>query len=426
MQSLFAKSLACTLSVLVLCSTAWADVFSPCASEPWDASGSVDAQMKSAGITDPDEQLAFLDSYIADPENTCGARADSRIRKYLLLDKMGRREDAISTLYLVLEEDMLKEPAMHALRGRLLVNLALLENSLDQRNGWVDVLKKETALVPEYAALSKALLARELFRSGERDMALSMAKAAMETAPEPSSIDVMIDTKRTQRRGDDRLAVRMSFVLLREMDEEETALEALKAVAEKTDIADFWLGWALASWMRDGAAPPQAVEIAERLDREIRPYDDTGYLSPDSAQLSAAMLVLAHRKSGQQDQAQQELKAAKKRFGKGFEPEAVLEREITRFEHGDEDEIVDAELATPVQPRWPWEDTSSLGTDCVTRLNVDEKGNPFNVTAECRNKLFEKSAVNALKRVHFKPKTVNGVAEARYNVVQPLEYKLQQ
>jgi hypothetical protein len=288
-------------------------------------------------------------------------------------------------------------------------------------------LKKETALMPEYSALYQSILAQELALSGERDMAIPMALEAMRPGPEHFSIAVINDEKRYQRRDEDRRAVAIGFDALMEMGEIDAALGAMKAVAATSDVPDYWTLWAFYTCTREGVAPEVAIEAAETLEQALRPDDEAGYLAPKSMALSFALLSLAHRNAGHPDLADKYLKAGKKRFGKSFDAEQVLADETDRIERTreNEDDVVEATLATPVQPKWPWEDGFNSETRCLTRLNVDEKGKPFNVTAECENKLFEKSAVNALKRVRFNPKTVNGVPEPRYNVVQPLEYKLQ-
>ncbi|OYW82549.1 MAG: hypothetical protein B7Z22_13990, partial [Hyphomonas sp. 32-62-5] len=356
-------------------------------------------------ITEPEQQLEFVDQFIADPEISCGLRGNAMLRKYLLLDRLGRTEDAIETLFLLLDEDMFREPAMRNLRGRLLVNLAVLDRSEDQTNRWIEVLKKEMALMPEYSALYRSILAQELALSGERDMAIPMALEAMRPGPEHFSIDAINDKKRFQRRDEDRRAVAIGFDTLMEMGELDAALGAMKAVAATSDVPDFWLLWAFYSCTREGVAPEVAIEAAETLEQALGPDDEAGYLGPKSMALSFALLSLAHRNAGHPDLAEKYLKAGKKRFGKSFDAEQVLADETDRIARTREnkDDVVEATLATPVQPKWPWEDGFNSETRCLTRLNVDEKGKPFNVTAECENKLFEKSAVNALKRVRFNP-----------------------
>jgi len=66
-----------------------------------------------------------------------------------------------------------------------------------------------------------------------------------------------------------------------------------------------------------------------------------------------------------------------------------------------------------------------LEGDCVVSMDVSAKGRPFNIVADCTDAVFQRAAVQAISRVEFRPKIVEGAALERRNVVYPLSFKLQ-
>ncbi len=82
--------------------------------------------------------------------------------------------------------------------------------------------------------------------------------------------------------------------------------------------------------------------------------------------------------------------------------------------------------ATPIRPpivSYPRRaiDLGIEGT-CAVHLDVDVRGHPYNVKADCTDRIFEKEAVRAVSRVEFSPMIVKGTARERRNVVYPLEF----
>ena len=61
---------------------------------------------------------------------------------------------------------------------------------------------------------------------------------------------------------------------------------------------------------------------------------------------------------------------------------------------------------------------------CQVRFDVDVRGTPYNIVADCTDQVFEREAVRAVGKVEFAPKIVRGQASERRNVVYPLEFTL--
>ena len=85
--------------------------------------------------------------------------------------------------------------------------------------------------------------------------------------------------------------------------------------------------------------------------------------------------------------------------------------------------------AQPIRPPVPTYPTRAAergieGT-CDVRFDVDVRGRPYNVQAECSDNIFRREAVRAVSRVEFAPKIVRGKAAERRNVVYPLDFQLE-
>jgi periplasmic protein TonB len=76
----------------------------------------------------------------------------------------------------------------------------------------------------------------------------------------------------------------------------------------------------------------------------------------------------------------------------------------------------------PVYPRAALE--RGLEGRCEVRFDVDPRGKPYNVTADCTDSVFTRSAEAAMRKVEFAPELRNGQPMARRNVVYPLDYVL--
>ncbi len=85
----------------------------------------------------------------------------------------------------------------------------------------------------------------------------------------------------------------------------------------------------------------------------------------------------------------------------------------------------DAQPISPPQPSYP-QRAAERGTEgtCEVRFDVDPKGIPFNVKADCTDSVFVREAERSVARVRFAPKVVRGKPVGRSNVVYPLEFTL--
>ena len=92
--------------------------------------------------------------------------------------------------------------------------------------------------------------------------------------------------------------------------------------------------------------------------------------------------------------------------------------------HSQED--TDAQPIRPPVPSYP-QMAAMLGLQgyCEVTFSVDEDGNPFSLSTSCTQPIFCYQSMKAISRVQFAPKLVNGAPAPRFNVVYPLEYRLQ-
>lgn len=66
----------------------------------------------------------------------------------------------------------------------------------------------------------------------------------------------------------------------------------------------------------------------------------------------------------------------------------------------------------------------NLEGECQVIFDVDVQGRPFNVKANCTDRVFSDAARRAVSRVYFSPKIVLGKARVRQNVVYPISFSL--
>ncbi len=85
----------------------------------------------------------------------------------------------------------------------------------------------------------------------------------------------------------------------------------------------------------------------------------------------------------------------------------------------------DAQPIRPPVPTYP-QRAAERGTEgsCEVRFDVDTRGRPYNVEADCTDRVFKREAERAVSKVEFAPKIIRGKAAERRNVVYPLEFKL--
>lgn len=86
----------------------------------------------------------------------------------------------------------------------------------------------------------------------------------------------------------------------------------------------------------------------------------------------------------------------------------------------------DAQPIRPPVPTYPQRAAErGIEGSCEVRFDVDTRGKPYNIQANCTDSVFKREAERAVGRVEFAPKIVRGKAAERRNVVYPLEFKLQ-
>lgn len=85
----------------------------------------------------------------------------------------------------------------------------------------------------------------------------------------------------------------------------------------------------------------------------------------------------------------------------------------------------DAQPIRPPVPTYPSRAAErGIEGSCDVRFDVDTRGKPYNVTADCTDRVFKREAERAVSRVEFAPKIIRGQAAERRNVVYPLEFTL--
>lgn len=91
--------------------------------------------------------------------------------------------------------------------------------------------------------------------------------------------------------------------------------------------------------------------------------------------------------------------------------------------------VIDGRSVTPLAPPIVTYPEAALRRGiqghCDVSMDVTARGKPFNVTANCSDRVFEKEAVRAVSRVEFLPMIFEGRSVERKNVVYPLEFKLE-
>lgn len=84
--------------------------------------------------------------------------------------------------------------------------------------------------------------------------------------------------------------------------------------------------------------------------------------------------------------------------------------------------------ATPIRPpvvTYPSR-AAERGTEgeCSVSFNVDVRGRPYDVKADCTDSVFRREAIRSVSKVEFAPKIVSGKPTERRNVVYPLVFQL--
>lgn len=81
---------------------------------------------------------------------------------------------------------------------------------------------------------------------------------------------------------------------------------------------------------------------------------------------------------------------------------------------------------TPPVPTYPARAANSgLEGDCNVYLNVSVRGEPFDIRAECTDRVFERAAMRAVQKVKFAPQIRDGLPVTVTGVVYPLEFRME-
>lgn len=81
---------------------------------------------------------------------------------------------------------------------------------------------------------------------------------------------------------------------------------------------------------------------------------------------------------------------------------------------------------TPPVPNYPSDAaTRGLEGNCDVSLSVSTRGEPFNVRADCTDRVFESAARKAVQKVKFAPQIRDGLPVTVTGVVYPLEFRLE-
>ena len=81
---------------------------------------------------------------------------------------------------------------------------------------------------------------------------------------------------------------------------------------------------------------------------------------------------------------------------------------------------------TPPIPAYPSSAASrGIEGECEVFFSVSMRGEPFNVDADCSDRVFRSAAIKAVKKVKFAPKIHDGLPVTVNGVVYPLEFRME-
>lgn len=113
----------------------------------------------------------------------------------------------------------------------------------------------------------------------------------------------------------------------------------------------------------------------------------------------------------------------------GAAPASYGEPKLGPIVHQRTTAIIDRSLQpiTPPLPQYPRNAAmNGLEGYCDVHLTVSPRGEPFNVQAECSDRVFEKAAEKSVRKVKFAPQIRDGLPVTVTGVVYPLEFRLKQ
>ncbi|MFN3912733.1 energy transducer TonB [Hyphomonas sp.] len=68
--------------------------------------------------------------------------------------------------------------------------------------------------------------------------------------------------------------------------------------------------------------------------------------------------------------------------------------------------------------------TRGISGSCDVMFDVDARGRPFNLTAQCTDSVFKAEAIRAVSKAEFLPKVKNGVAVEQRGAIYPIEFEV--
>ncbi|MDP1557286.1 MAG: energy transducer TonB [Hyphomonas sp.] len=69
--------------------------------------------------------------------------------------------------------------------------------------------------------------------------------------------------------------------------------------------------------------------------------------------------------------------------------------------------------------------TRGISGSCDVLFDVDTRGRPFNLTAQCTDEIFRAEAIRAVSKAEFLPKvSQNGIAVEQHGAIYPLEFEV--
>lgn len=69
--------------------------------------------------------------------------------------------------------------------------------------------------------------------------------------------------------------------------------------------------------------------------------------------------------------------------------------------------------------------TRGISGSCDVLFDVDRRGRPFNLTAQCTDEIFRAEAIRAVSKAEFLPKvSQNGIAVEQYGAIYPIAFEV--
>lgn len=389
----------------------------------------IQTRMETEGYNkaDPSDRIAYLESVLANPEIGCETRIPALYLIAFDQYQNGSPEEYYPVLRRVLSDPLFNSAEAESVTFRTsLVTGAVMYSLFENRvkDGY-DLIKDEREILETPFHKDRSIYDFFLAHAGENQLAEDLAKRAFLDAGRKKRLTPAERLVYTGADLDEQARLSSALLTLMMTGAYDSVVENLAGIR----VDDSTLGMKILAL----SAVPKSADPAAALARlgenvaELERSNADGYISPDMARWYYAAHLLALRASAREEEAEELASAALKKLGEDFNPDAEVEaaiRQAVDLEPSDGMiDVQDAELATAVQPEWPFDVVPPARANCQVRFNVSELGRPFNIRALCDDDRFLKSAEDALGRAEFVPKLVNGLPVVRYNILQPLEYR---